>query len=125
MTEKTQVYKCNVCGIVAEALEGGAGELVCCGEPMQFQAPQTEDVTKEKHVPWIQKTDDGFKVTVGQAALHPMTEKHYIQWIELLADGVSYRRFLTPTDPPEAFFPVRAENVSAREYCNIHGLWKS
>lgn len=124
-TEQLQIYKCEVCGIVAEVLDGGAGELVCCGRPMQLLAEQTEDASKEKHVPFIEKTDDGVKVTVGQAALHPMEDKHFIQWIELLAGGKAYRQFLQPGDAPSATFAVQADEVSAREYCNLHGLWKS
>jgi len=124
MTEKLQVYKCDVCGNVVEVLENGAGELVCCGQPMTLQQEKTEDAATEKHVPFIEQVDGGYKVRVGQNAAHPMEEKHYIQWIELLADGKSYRQFLQPGDAPEAVFPVSGENVSAREYCNIHGLWK-
>jgi len=124
MTEKLQVYKCEVCGIVAEVLDGGAGELVCCGQPMQLMAEKTEDATTEKHVPYIEKVDGGVKVRVGQNAAHPMEEKHWIQWIELMADGKAYRQFLNPGDAPEAVFPVTGEDLSAREFCNIHGLWK-
>ena len=125
MTGQLEVYKCLVCGIVVEVQEDGAGVLVCCGEAMARQAEKTEDRTKEKHVPWIQPAEGGTKVTVGQAALHPMETKHYIQWIELLADGKAYRQFLRPGEKPEAFFPVEGEGLSAREFCNIHGLWKS
>jgi len=125
MTEKLQVYKCEVCGIVAEVLDGGAGEMSCCGQTMVRMEAKTEDRTKEKHVPWIQKVDGGTKVTIGEAALHPMEAKHYIQWIELVGDGKVYRQFLSPGDPPEATFPVFCEEASAREFCNIHGLWKS
>ena len=124
MTEKLQVYKCDVCGIVAEVLENGAGELVCCGQPMTLQQEKTEDATTEKHVPYIESVDGGVKVRVGQNAAHPMEEKHYIQWIELLADGKAYRQFLEPGDAPEAVFNVTGGDLSAREYCNIHGLWK-
>ena len=123
--ERMQVCKCNVCGIVALILEGGAGELVCCGEPMQVLEEKTEDRSKEKHVPWIQQVEGGTKVTVGEAALHPMEEKHFIEWIELHADGKVLRQFLKPGDAPEAFFPVQDPDATAREYCNIHGLWKS
>jgi superoxide reductase len=70
------------------------------------------------------ETADGIKVKVGAVA-HPMEEKHYIEWIEIIADGKVYRQFLSPGEAPEAFFPVKAENVQAREYCNMHGLWKS
>ena len=123
-TEQLQVYKCEVCGIIAEVLEGGAGELVCCGQPMQRLDEKTEDASTEKHVPYIERIEGGVKVRVGQNAAHPMEEKHYIQWIELLADGKAYRQFLEPGDAPEAVFSVTADNLSARELCNIHGLWK-
>ena len=128
MTEKLQVYKCDVCGNIVEMVESGAGELVCCGQPMTLQKEKTEDATTEKHVPFIEEVEGGYKVRVGQNAAHPMEQKHYIQWIELLVNGKAYRQFLDPGDTPEASFCVTGagggENVSAREYCNIHGLWK-
>lgn len=123
-TERQQVYKCQVCGIIAEVLDGGAGELVCCGQPMQLLVENTVDAAKEKHVPVVEAADGGVKVKVGSAA-HPMEEKHYIEWIEVIADGRVYRQFLKPGDSPEAFFPVEAAGVVAREYCNLHGLWKA
>lgn len=123
-TERQQVYKCQVCGIIAEVLDGGAGELVCCGQPMQLLVENTVDAAKEKHVPVVEAADGGVKVKVGSAA-HPMEEKHYIEWIEVIADGRVYRQFLKPGDVPEAFFPVEAAGVVAREYCNLHGLWKA
>lgn len=123
-TKRLQVYKCQACGNIIEVIHAGAGELVCCGQPMTLQQEKTEDSAKEKHVPWIQKTDAGIKVTVGQAALHPMEEKHYIEWIELLVDAKAYRQFLSPGDAPEAVFAVSGQDISAREYCNVHGLWK-
>ena len=123
MAEKLQVYKCNICGNIVEVLHGGAGELVCCGEPMELLDEKTADATTEKHVPVIEKVDGGYKIKVGSVP-HPMEEKHYIEWIELLADGKAYRQFLTPGKPAEAVFNVEAATVSAREYCNVHGLWK-
>jgi len=112
------------CGNIVEVLHGGAGELVCCGEPMKLLKENTSDGAKEKHVPVIEKTADGYKVKVGSVA-HPMTAEHYIEWIELVADGVSLRAFLKPGDAPEAVFSVKAKTVYAREYCNLHGLWKA
>ncbi|UCG58222.1 MAG: desulfoferrodoxin [Phycisphaerales bacterium] len=123
MAERLQVYKCSVCGNIVEVLTGGAGELVCCGEPMEKLQEQTADATTEKHVPVIERIDGGFKVKVGSVP-HPMEEKHYIEWIELLADGKAYRQFLEPGGAPEAVFNVQADSVSAREHCNVHGLWK-
>ena len=124
MAERLQVYKCEVCGNIVEVLHGGAGELVCCGQPMTLLEEQTADVTTEKHVPVIEKVDGGVKVTVG-STLHPMEEKHYIEWIELLVDGKADRMFLKPGDAPEAVYGIDRENMSAREYCNVHGLWKT
>jgi len=124
MAEKLEVYKCMACGNIVEVLHGGDGELVCCAEPMKHMTESTADSTTEKHVPVIEKLECGYKVTVG-STLHPMTEEHHIEWIELLADGKAYRRFLCPGQEPIATFCVEADAVSAREYCNIHGLWKS
>jgi superoxide reductase len=124
MTEKLQVYKCEVCGNIVEVLHTGVGELVCCGQPMKNFVENTVDAAKEKHVPVIEKTPGGFKVKVGSVP-HPMEEKHYIEWIEVIADGKAYRQFLQPGQAPEATFQIQAEKVTAREYCNLHGLWKA
>jgi len=124
MAERYQIYKCEVCGNIVEVLHGGDGELVCCGKPMKLFKENTSEGAKEKHVPVIEKTKDGYKVTVGSVA-HPMEEKHYIEWIELIADGVTHRKFLKPGDAPTATFAVAASSVTAREYCNLHGLWKA
>ncbi len=99
MAEKLEIYKCEMCGNIVEVLHGGGGELVCCGAPMKLFTENTVDAAKEKHVPVIEKTADGYKVTVGGVA-HPMEEKHYIEWIELIADGKAYRQFLKPGDAP-------------------------
>jgi len=123
-TEKLQVYRCNVCGNIVELVHAGVGELVCCNQPMELLKENTTDAATEKHVPVIEKVDGGFKVKIGEVA-HPMEEKHYIEWIEVIADGKAYRQFLKPGEAPEAFFRVDADNVSAREYCNLHGLWKA
>ncbi len=124
MTKKLQIYKCLVCGNIVEVVHAADGELVCCGQPMQLLQENTTDAAKEKHVPVVKKIDGGYKVSVGSIA-HPMEEKHYIEWIELMADGKAYRQFLQPGQAPEATFMVKAASVSAREYCNIHGLWKA
>ncbi len=125
MTERMQVYKCNVCGNIVTVLHAGKGELVCCGEPMQLMEANTVDAAQEKHVPVIEKTGDGkWKVKVGSVA-HPMEDKHYIEWIHLVADGKGCRTFLNPGENPEAEFEINADKVEAYEYCNIHGLWKA
>ena len=123
MAERLEVYKCEVCGNIVEVLHGGDGELVCCGQPMKRFVENTVDAAKEKHVPVIEKVAGGVKVKVGSVA-HPMEEKHWIEWVEIIADGKAYRQFLNPGEAPEATFNVEASQITAREYCNLHGLWK-
>ena len=123
MTKRLEVYKCEVCGNMVEMVHAGIGELVCCGQPMKLMTENTVDAAREKHIPVVEKVDGGFKVKVG-SVLHPMEEKHYIEWIELIADGKAYRQFLNPGDAPEALFSIEADQITARAYCNIHGLWK-
>ena len=123
MTEVKQIYKCKICGNIVEVVHTGAGELVCCGQPMILQNANTVDAAQEKHVPVIEKTENGFMVKVGSVA-HPMEEAHYIEWIELIADGIVYRQELKPGDEPKVEFCVEASVVQARAYCNLHGLWQ-
>ena len=124
MASRLEIYKCEVCGNIVEVLHEGKGDLVCCGQPMKLFKENTVDAAKEKHVPVIEKIADGFRVKIGAVA-HPMEEKHYIEWIEIIADGIAYRKLLKPGDTPEAIFCIGASMVTAREYCNVHGLWKA
>jgi len=124
MTKRNEIYKCEICGNIVQVLHEGMGELVCCGEPMIRLNAKTADFKTEKHVPVIEKTENGYLVKVGSVP-HPMEDKHYIEWIELVADGASYRKYLKPGDKPEAHFCIEAIEISAREYCNVHGLWRS
>ena len=123
MPERYEVYKCEVCGNMVELLDGGAGELVCCGEPMKLYVENEVDAAKEKHVPVVEGTGSGIKVKVGSVA-HPMEAKHYIEWIEVLKGDKVCRKYLKPGDEPEAGFCGDADAVVARGYCNLHGLWK-
>ena len=126
MTEQKQIYKCNNCGNIVEVLHPGVGQLVCCGQSMELIKEKTEDVGLEKHVPVIEKTNTGLRIKVGSVP-HPMKENHYIEWIEVIANGIVYRKFLNPGDKPEAEFEIKTktDNIEVRAYCNIHGLWKS
>ncbi|MFH1336682.1 MAG: desulfoferrodoxin [Candidatus Zixiibacteriota bacterium] len=122
MVERMQVYKCDLCGNIVEVLHGGAGELVCCNQPMKLMEAKTEDVGKEKHVPVIEKTEAGVKVEIGSVP-HPMEEKHYIEWVTVITDRGIYRKFLNPGEKPEAEFKIKEAVISVKEYCNVHGLW--
>jgi len=124
MAKQLDVFKCEVCGNIVELLHVGGGELHCCGQAMTHLVEKTADRSTEKHVPVIEKVDGGYQVTVG-TTLHPRTDEHFIEWIELIADDKVYRAFLKPGMQPTAFFAVTADNVSAREYCNLHGNWQS
>lgn len=123
MIKQMQIYKCEICGNIVEVLHVGGGQLVCCGQPMKLLEEKTEDVGKEKHVPVLEKVANGIKIKVGSVP-HPMEEKHYIEWIEIIADNITYRKFLKPGDKPEAIFEINAKKIEARAYCNIHGLWE-
>lgn len=124
MAKKLEVYICEACENIVEVLHGGAGKMVCCGKPMKLLEENTVDAAKEKHVPVVEKTKDGVKVRVGSVP-HPMVDEHYIEWIEVIADGKAYRQFLSPGNAPEATFCIDATELTARAYCNLHGLWKS
>jgi superoxide reductase len=124
MPNKLDVFKCEVCGNIVELIHAGEGKLVCCGLPMVHFAEHTVDAAKEKHVPVVEKVDGGYKVTVGSVP-HPMEDKHYIEWVELVAGDTALRQFLNAGDAPEATFMTDATDVTAREYCNLHGLWRS
>ena len=124
MIAKNQIYRCNVCGNIVTVLYAGGGQLVCCGQPMELLQEKTQDEGAEKHVPVVEKTANGIKVKIGSVP-HPMEENHYILWIEVIADGETLRHFLKPGDGPEAEFCLKAEKITVRDYCNIHGLWQA
>jgi len=132
MTKINEIYKCAVCGNIVEMVHAGAGTLVCCGEPMVLQNPNTVDASLEKHVPVVLNrpkadqpgagTSNGYKIQIG-SELHPMTAEHYIEWIEIVADGKIDRKYLQPGDEPIFEFCSEATEITARAYCNLHGLW--
>ena len=125
MTELNEIYKCNICGNIVEITHAAAGQLVCCNQLMQLQEEKTEDEGQEKHVPVVSEADGGkIKVTVGSVE-HPMEDEHYIEWIELVADGRALRKYLKPGDKPEAMFCNKGDQITVRAYCNVHGLWKA
>ena len=125
MAERGEIYKCSVCGLIVEVLVSATSVPVCCSKPMEKLEEKTEDEGMEKHVPVIEKAEGGIRVKVGSVP-HPMEQEHWIQWIEINADGVIHRKFLKPGDVPDAFFEgIKADKITAREYCNVHGLWKA
>ncbi len=124
MTKLNQIYKCKICGNIVEVNHAGGGQLVCCGQSMELQEENTVDASHEKHVPVIEETADGIKVKVGSVP-HPMEAAHFIEWIEVMAGGRIFKKFLKPGEEPEAEFPLKGEGIVARAYCNLHGLWKS
>jgi superoxide reductase len=122
MTKMLEIYKCGVCGNTTMVVSPSSGTLVCCGQPMNLQVEKTEDAGKEKHVPVVEKTPSGIRVTVGSIP-HPMEEKHYIQWIEVISGDALHVQGLKPGQKPEAEFTVSGDRMKVRAYCNMHGLW--
>lgn len=124
MSEQLEVYKCPVCGLIVEVVHGAGGTLTCCGQTMNLMTENTTDAATEKHVPVIEISGNTVKVQVGSVP-HPMQDEHYIEWIELVADGKSYTQYLKPGEAPAATFEVSASNITVREYCNLHGHWQA
>jgi superoxide reductase len=122
--ERMNVYRCELCGNIVEVLHAGGGTLACCGQPMKLVTENTTDAATEKHVPVLERSGNTVKVTVGSVA-HPMTDDHLIEWIEVAAGSAVHRRYLSAGDAPEATFEVSGDDVTARAYCNLHGLWRS
>lgn len=124
MTELNQIYKCSVCGNIVEVNHTGGGKLVCCGKPMELQEENTVEASKEKHIPIVEKRDGEVFIKIGSVE-HPMVEEHHIEWIELETAECLYKKYLKPGDKPEAVFKTDEDIVAVREYCNVHGLWKT
>lgn len=127
MTEKEEIYRCNICGNMVEVLHIGTGKLECCQNTMELLKEREEGTGPEKHIPVLEETDQGVKIKVGSIP-HPMEENHCIEWVEVVADDQIYRKVLKPGDVPEAEFNLKLDDISQiqiREYCSIHGLWKS
>ena len=124
MAQALEIYKCEACGNIVEVLHAGAGQLVCCGSPMTLQTANTVEASKEKHVPVIERGDGTITVKIGSVP-HPMESVHFIEWIELIADGEVHRAMLQPGQAPEATFAVTADQVTVREFCSLHGQWSA
>ena len=126
MTEQLGIYRCGVCGNVVEVLDTGAGNLLCCGQPMQLLTPRTGDSATEKHVPFVETNGGEMTVRLGQDEAHPMEPKHFIQWISVTVDGQVQRKFLSPNALPEmTFAAIGSRTAVVQAMCNRHGLWRS
>ncbi|MDD4990443.1 MAG: desulfoferrodoxin [Candidatus Pacebacteria bacterium] len=123
MTKLNQIYKCNICGNMVGVVHEGAGQLVCCGEPMELLEEKNKDEGAEKHVPVIEKLEKSVMIKIGSVP-HPMEKEHFIEWVEVFFDDKVARKFFQPGDSPQLEFDVNSENLSVRAYCNVHGLWK-
>ena len=125
MANRTEVYVCELCGNVVEVLDGADGPLACCGQDMTLQKENTTDAAQEKHVPLVTINGAEASVQVG-SVIHPMTEGHYISWIELQQGNKVQKTYLDPTGAPQAVFSIESGiPVIVRAYCNLHGLWKA
>ena len=125
MTVLNEIYKCEVCGNIIEVVHAGVGGLICCGKPMKLQKENTVEAAVEKHIPVVEKKGDGILIKIG-AVPHPMTEEHYIEWIEVISkNGKVKKKYLKPGDVPEWDICCVSDDDTIRAYCNLHGLWKA
>ena len=127
MTDKNEIYRCNICGNIVEVLHIGVGKLVCCDNPMELLKQRQDGTGVEKHLPVIEKTDEGIKVKLGSIP-HPMEENHCIEWVEIISGDEIRRKVLKPGDTPEAEFNIKLDDINQiqiREYCSVHNLWKA
>jgi len=127
MSRQFEAYKCEKCFAIVEVFQGGGGTFACCDSPMTLLKEGVTDAAKEKHVPVAERTGKGIKVKVGELA-HPMEEKHWVQWVELVGDNFSCTHFLRPGDAPEVEFACGSacgDKLTVRAYCNLHGHWKT
>ena len=125
--ERYELYRCDICGNMVEIRISGGGELVCCGKPMKKLEPKYhEEAVMEKHVPVIIKHDDkNGEIRVGEI-LHPMTDEHYIMFIQAISEDKKYSglKYLNPNEEPKMLLDNLEHKIYAREFCNIHGLWE-
>jgi len=124
MAQLKEVYKCEICGNIIEVLHAGGGKFICCGKEMKLMKENSVEAAVEKHVPVIEQKGSTVTVAVGSVE-HPMEEKHYIEFIEIMTDAKIYRQYLKPGEKPVATFSIEGKVAGAREYCNLHGLWKN
>lgn len=124
MTKMSPLYQCAVCKRIVAEIQAGDGVLICHDQPMIEIVAQSHNEGEEKHLPVIEVTEQSITVKIGSIP-HPMTPEHYIEWIEIMVDGKNCKQLLSPTDQPLAIFPVSGQSITARAYCNIHGLWQS
>jgi len=119
-------YICSHCGKIVALVKESGVPVMCCGQKMQEIIPGTVDASKEKHIPVYTIEKNIVKVTVGEV-LHPMEEKHYIEWVSLQTKYGNQRKALKPGDKPSVCFALcdgdEVEAVFA--YCNLHSLWKA
>ena len=127
MSEKLELYKCNVCGTVIEVVASGVGQLVCCSVPMEkLHEHQNDDEFQEKHVPVVTIEGETKTIRVGSIP-HPMEKEHYIMFIEAISPDKRYikRKYLNPQEEPKMEIKqcCHFNGFTSRELCNIHGLW--
>ncbi len=123
--KNTKFYICPHCGNIVEVVHDAGVKPFCCGQKMQELVPNTVDASGEKHIPAVKVGDGIVEVNVGSVD-HPMVDVHWIEWVQLVTDKGSYRKWLNPGEAPNVKFLLSRENpVAVYAYCNLHGLWKT
>ena len=123
--KNTKFYICSHCGNIVEMVHDAGVPLICCGRKMDELIPGSVDASQEKHVPAVKVSQDTVEVNVGSVD-HPMVDVHWIEWVQLLTDKGSYRKWLNPGEAPNVKFLLGDEKpLAVYAYCNLHGLWKT
>lgn len=127
MTEKLEMYKCAECGNIIQVIIPGTGSLECCEKEMELLVPQKDEMLGEKHVPVFRKTEDGGAEIIVGSIPHPMTEEHYIMFIEKISEDRNFMKlkYLHPGDEPKMELMKFHPNATANSYCNLHGFWST
>lgn len=126
MTERLEMYRCEICGNLVQVILAGGGELVCCGQPMTLLKPNTiEDAALEKHIPVYIQHENGVEIQVG-SVLHPMNDNHYIMFIESISEDRNRMKlqYLHPGQEAKMLLEEKLGKEKALEFCNLHGLWE-
>ena len=121
----TKFYICPHCGNLVEMVHDAGVKPFCCGQKMNELIPNTVEASGEKHIPAVKVGEGVVEVNVGSVD-HPMVDVHWIEWVQLVTDKGSYRKWLNPGEAPNVKFLLGEEKpVAVYAYCNLHGLWKT
>ena len=125
MTERLDLYRCEICGNLVQVILAGGGELVCCGQPMELVKGKTQEEMQEKHIT-VFISENGTDIVQVGTVLHPMNDDHYIMFIETISEDKNcvHLQYLHPGQEAKMLLEKKIGKMKAIEFCNLHGLWE-